>query len=409
MRKNKFLVMGMAATLVLSSMTLPENISLGGFSFGTLFAEASDEVASGTCGDNLTWVFDDEGTLTISGSGDMVSYMWFSLSSIDLDAIQSIIIEEGVTSIGSNAFVGFENLTSVDIADTVTSIGSGAFYNCTSLTSIEIPDSVTSISHGDLEISMYNGVFQGCTSLTDVKLPSGLTYIPQCMFAYCTSLTSLDFIPDTVERVCDSAFYGCSGLREFVLPESMTVIDDYAFWNTGFTSITIPSHITEIGYNAFWGCTNLTNLIISDGVEKIGYGAFYYCTSLTSVVIPSSVTSIAQAYGEGNNALGYYWSESSETIVDGFIIYGYSGTEAETYANDTGITFVDLDTLIAGDINHDGEVNYLDAMAALRYDAELMDLTDVQLSVGDVNDDGSVNSLDAIFILRYDAGLITSF
>ncbi len=135
--------------------------------------------------------------------------------------------------------------------------------------------------------------------------------------------------------------------------------------------------------------------------------AFRDCTLLKSLIIPASVTYIYQDEIEGGSyAVGFYY-DGGEKIVDGFIIYGYSGTEAETYANDTGITFVDLDTLIVGDINHDGEVNYLDAMAALRYDAELIYLDEIQLSVGDVNEDGEVNSLDAIMLLRYDAGLIS--
>ncbi len=63
----------------------------------------------------------------------------------------------------------------------------------------------------------------------------------------------------------------------------------------------------------------------------------------------------------------------------------------------------------AGDINLDGDIDYLDAMMALRYDADLVDLSDTQMSLGDVNSDGAVDSLDAILILRYDAGLIDEF
>ncbi len=63
----------------------------------------------------------------------------------------------------------------------------------------------------------------------------------------------------------------------------------------------------------------------------------------------------------------------------------------------------------AGDINLDGDIDYLDAMTALRYDAELVDLSETQMSLGDVNSDGAVDSLDAILILRYDAGLVEEF
>ena len=102
-------------------------------------AEAA-EVASGTCGDNLTWTLDDEGTLTISGTGDMFSYFysprapWYSR----LSSITSVIIEDGVTSIGWHAFDGCSSLTSIEIPDSVTSIDGSAFSGCSSLTSVTI-------------------------------------------------------------------------------------------------------------------------------------------------------------------------------------------------------------------------------------------------------------------------------
>ena len=114
-------------------------------------ALAADIVDSGTCGaegdgSNLTWTLDSDGTLTISGSGDMYDYgflsaPWYGSRS----RVKSAVIAEGVTSIGRYAFDGCTSLTSVTIPDSVTSIGNGAFRGCTSLASVTIPDSVTSI------------------------------------------------------------------------------------------------------------------------------------------------------------------------------------------------------------------------------------------------------------------------
>lgn len=101
---------------------------------------------SGTCGDNLTWSLED-GVLTISGSGAMTNYSstsnvpWYSSRSI----ISLAIINEGVTSIGYQAFYYCSGLTSITIPNSVTSIGWSAFYYCSGLTSITIPNSVTSI------------------------------------------------------------------------------------------------------------------------------------------------------------------------------------------------------------------------------------------------------------------------
>ena len=111
---------------------------------------AADIVASGTCGDNLTWTLDSEGTLTISGTGAMTDYIndskapWYSSCS----SIKSAIIESGVTTIGESAFFDCSRLTSVTIPDSVTTIGERAFFRCYSLTSVTIPDSVTSIGSG---------------------------------------------------------------------------------------------------------------------------------------------------------------------------------------------------------------------------------------------------------------------
>ena len=109
-------------------------------------AEAADIVASGGCGANLTWTLDSEGTLTIAGSGNMYSY-GFNESpwSSRCNSVRSVVVKQGVTRIGNNAFSGCTGLTSITIPESVTSIGDDAFCNCSGLTSITIPDSVTSI------------------------------------------------------------------------------------------------------------------------------------------------------------------------------------------------------------------------------------------------------------------------
>ena len=127
---------------------------------------SSNILASGTCGaegnngDNLTWILDDEGVLTISGTGAMASWNWKgSPWYANKDKIESVVIEDGVTSIGANAFDGCSGLTSITIPSSVTSIGEHAFYGCSGLTSITIPNSVTSIG---------TSAFSGCSGLTRV-------------------------------------------------------------------------------------------------------------------------------------------------------------------------------------------------------------------------------------------------
>ena len=130
---------------------------------------------SGKCGDNLTWTLDNNGTLTISGTGDMTSRPWDSYER----SIKSVIINYGVTSIGSFTFGCCSNLTSVSIPNSVTNIGDAAFIDCYSLTSISIPDGITYL--GDQ-------IFSGCTKLTRINLPSSVIDIWINTFDNCSSL-----------------------------------------------------------------------------------------------------------------------------------------------------------------------------------------------------------------------------
>ena len=111
---------------------------------------AEDVIDSGTCGDDLTWVLTQDGTLTISGTGEMGecpgigAAPWYK----NRENIVNAVVTSGVTSIGNAAFYGCSSLTSITIPEGVTSIGWGAFSGCSSLTSVRIPDGVTSIGSG---------------------------------------------------------------------------------------------------------------------------------------------------------------------------------------------------------------------------------------------------------------------
>lgn len=218
-------------------------------------------VASGTCGDNLTWKLDDEGTLTISGKGAMTEWVdsdsapWKTYS----NTINKVVIQPGVTSIGKEAFSWCKNLRSITIPEGVTSIGIYAFQGCSRLTNITIPKSVTSIG---------GSAFEGCSSLTSITIPEGVTSIG------------------------DSAFEACRGLTSISLPESVIKIGNYAFKSTALTGkFVIPSGVTKIGDGLFENCQKLTEVVIPDGITFIGPYAFKY-TGITSFVIPDGIRTI---------------------------------------------------------------------------------------------------------------------
>ncbi len=151
---------------------------------------------SGTCGENLKWELDN-GTLTISGTGEMNSYIcsktpWYN----SVRNIEKIVIKQGVTDIGGYAFSYCSSLTSITIPSGVTDIGESAFYGCSSLTSITIPSSVTDIG---------GSAFSDCSSLTSITIPDSVTFIG------------------------GSAFYGCSSLTNITIPSRVTSIGDCAF------------------------------------------------------------------------------------------------------------------------------------------------------------------------------------
>ena len=271
---------------------------------------AADTVASGYCGSegdgkNLTWTLDSEGTLTISGKGEMKDYDYFSDPWVR-SAVKCVSIESGVTCIGDYAFHNCTNLTGVTIPNSVTSIGGSAFSDCSSLTSITIPSSVTSIGRF---------AFSGCSSLTSITIPSSVTSIGERVFEGCSSLTSVT-IPNSVTSIGEGAFNGCSSLTSITIPNSVTSIGEWAFSDcSSLTSITIPNSVTSIGGRAFDSCISLTSVTIPNSVTSIGGYAFEGCSSLTSVTIPNSVTSIGESAFNGCISLTSITIPSSVTSI----------------------------------------------------------------------------------------------
>lgn len=229
--------------------------------------------AAETCGPELSWTLTD-GTLVISGSGDMADYStynkvpWYS----QRRNIRSVVLPEGMTSISRYAF-----------------------YGCTALTEITVPDSVLDIG---------SNAFTGCTGLTSVKLGSALAYIGDEAFSECTKLQQI-YIPENVAEIGYYAFVNCTALESIeVSAANRSYASDEAgcLFNKNKTELLLaPSTLS-----GWYG--------IPEGVEVIADEAFFECVGLTALSVPKSLNTVG--------AMAFYLSEDLRHI-------SYAGTAQE--------------------------------------------------------------------------------
>ena len=305
----------------LTSITIPKSVtSIGSGVFNncnnlTVYLENGSTLTSNVLGvdeskivsysqwneDNLTWKLYEDGTLNISGTGAMKNYIYGNNKSparLNL-SVTSIVIEEGVTSIGDYAFENCDNLTSITIPGNVESIGEDAFYNCDNLTDVTLQDGVKSI--GD-------AAFIWCNNLTNIVLPNSITSIEGFAFKDCTSLTSIT-IPDGVTSIGEAVFYNCTSLTSITIPDSVTSIGNRAFLNcNSLTSITIPDSVTSIGNRAFDGCSSLKTISLSckSSLKKSNFGEQANLVSYTNQHLLTKTAAKAATCSESGNKA--YWT-----------------------------------------------------------------------------------------------------
>ena len=232
--------------------------------------------------------------------------------------LTSVTFAEGsqLTSIGKEAFYDCSKLASIDIPAGVKSIGQAAFYSCSKLTTITIPESVTSIGET---------VFCDCSLLTDINVNGNNTlYASENGVLFNKTKTTLICcpagktesysIPEGVTNIGYEAFRGCSNITSIAIPASVTNIGGYAFNRCSkLSTIAIPASVTSIGYSAFYYCSGLTSVTFAEGSQltSIDSYTFAYCSKLASITIPASVTSI------GYEAFYYCSGLTSVTFAEG--------------------------------------------------------------------------------------------
>ena len=300
---------------------------------------ARAETLSGPMGANVTGEFDvNYGDMTVSGSGPMSDLAgpdessWYSEED---GMVQSLTVEEGVTSVGDYAFHNFRGVRYVSLSQTITSIGTGAFFHCSSLPELNLPDGVTSV--GDL-------AFAECTNLRALYLPSKVQTLGADVFDRCGSLTEIFYggteqqwadltkdvtLPDSLEAV----HYGSRGIIRqgscgehltWTLDETGTLtirgtggMEDYGWydgenhqpsWNrSAVCRVVLDEGVTGVGAFAFDSCSNLTSVSLPSTLETIGADAFAFCPLLEPPTLPSKLTYI------GDHA--FWFCEAFQTIT----------------------------------------------------------------------------------------------
>lgn len=261
---------------------------------GIPFVPASEPTTTqyGFCGDrsvndgcNVRYIYEPSThTLTISGMGAMTDrYVPWGTSRMDggyIQYITTIVIEEGVTTVGDEVFDSGRNITSVTLPRTITHIGDRAFYNCEQLQSITIPVGVKTIGED---------AFKGCSALTSITIPETVKRIDSGAFSYCSSLTGISVDQGntsfmtmsnsllTIDGKTLLAYPGGLTATEYTIPTCVTAIGAGAFaGNINLTSVIIPQNVTDIDEEAFYDCENLETVSCTDNLTSVGAYAFQY-------------------------------------------------------------------------------------------------------------------------------------
>lgn len=390
-----------------------------------------------------------------------VYYPWMKYRSV----VKHLVIENGIQDIPKAAFAYFYALETVDFPSTPITIRDHAFYakdfdirdGLVAKTSYDIPDNVTlegyniftsddggsnSYRRVKINANRYSPTYYYCLnhpcyiyketgiaseaitsgtcgenatwnfdfdtktlyiegkgateSISDDATLKGIEWIQPSIEKVVYGEGITEIAPFSAQKINTHVSYNepLQDITELVLPSTLTTIDDYAFaFYLNVKDVQIPYGVTTIGNNAFSDCYKIENVVLPGTVKKIGNYAFSVCDSLNSITIPASVTEI------GKNLAHSY---------SGVSIFGYTGSTAESYAKENKYAFFSLSNTV-GDVNEDGVVNLMDAIALNKYLAGMISLTDNQLIAANCNTaDGTsnINEDDVTALMRFVINLI---
>ena len=333
-------------------------------SISDIFGTKATAATSGTCGDNLTWSFDEStGTLEISGTGDMADIgEWKGDNIIDIVTATTVTIENGVTSICADAFSYWHNLVNITIPESVISIDITAFQNCSKLTSITVNQANKSYMSKEGVLFTKDGseliVYPKSKAETSYKVPDGVTHIYYDAFSECKNITSIE-IPNSVIDIDERALYSCLNLSEINVDEKNPIYssENGVLFNKDKTkllvyprskrdpSYSIPSSVISCK-DAFRECSYLEEINIPGSVAELGNIPFFKCPKLAFIKVDGANENFSSDnYGtlydkskatllqlpEGLTAETFYLPDTISKINAEYLGFGW--TTALSYCN----------------------------------------------------------------------------
>lgn len=319
------------------------------------------------CGENVSWTLDENGLLTISGTGGMYPNTRNGCP-FPTEQVKKAVVGEGVTGLCDSVFSWCSNLAEVQLPSTLRTIPNSAFSSCGSLPAVALPGHLTAIGNyafsycrALMEIILPDGVteigkgaFQSCYALESAMLPPTLAAIPDDLFAWCSHLSAVA-MPTSAAAIGNSAFYGCGMLERLQIPADVSSIGSYAFYGCdALTELTLPDGVESIGHSAFEDCASLASVRLPAGLTTIEDWLFYGCESLASIELPETVTSIGEGAFEGCRALTYLRIPAGVTSIGEGAFGGCSNLRLELAGENADYVTVDgvlfsraMDTLIS--------------------------------------------------------------
>lgn len=309
---------------------------------------AAAEARSGEWGE-VHWELSEAGVLTVSGAGIIDDFSLLESERAEqawqayMNDIHHVVVEEGITSVGSVAFYAYPNLQTMSLPSSMTYLDLSAYTSCPELAEI-------SVAQGCAEYCSENGIlfngdktalmlYPAAKTGESYTVPAGVQELLDSSFRFNRYLKTI-VLPDSLLSIGFYTFHRAASLEQVNLPESLTFIDWYAFKNCQkMKEITLPHSLTRMCSSVFCDCTALTKVTILGGLQNIETDAFVDCTNLTTVVLPKSVTGIwNNAFENCDHLKKVYYAGSeedrenigigphNEALENAKWVYGTSGT-----------------------------------------------------------------------------------